>query len=246
MELTDEGGNIAWEANYKAWGEARLTISEAGRKAGLKNPIRFQGQYLDEETGLHYNRFRYYDPMVGRFVSKDPIGLLGGSNTHAFAPNPVQWIDPLGLSNKKTSAAPSCPRCDPCAGKNPAAEAQLWQGPKNAPYTGVDGYTNGVLKKGAVIYSLFPGNVPGFAVPIGTLNKHRTNPDSYHEALQVEKDSSRGPMRTQVQTYRVTEDICVAKGRATANGKFGDGGGMQYYIPTADRGKLTIGKTLPI
>jgi RHS repeat-associated protein len=97
MEMTDESGNIAWEANYKAWGEARLTISEAARKAGLKNPIRFQGQYLDEETGLHYNRFRYYDPVVGRFVSKDPAGLITGSNQQEFAPNPVQWIDPFGL-----------------------------------------------------------------------------------------------------------------------------------------------------
>jgi YD repeat-containing protein len=66
MELTDEDGNVAWEANYKAWGEARLTISEAATKAGLKNPIRFQGQYLDEETGLHYNRFRYLRPGGGR------------------------------------------------------------------------------------------------------------------------------------------------------------------------------------
>jgi RHS repeat-associated protein len=97
MEMTDEGGGIAWEANYKAWGEAKVTISEAARKAGLKNPIRFQGQYLDEETGLHYNRFRYYDPVVGRFVSKDPAGLITGSNQQEFAPNPVQWIDPFGL-----------------------------------------------------------------------------------------------------------------------------------------------------
>jgi RHS repeat-associated protein len=98
MELTDEDGNIAWEANYKAWGEARLTISEAAKKAGLKNPIRFQGQYLDEETGLHYNRFRYYDPVVGRFISKDPIGLQGGINVYHYAPNPVEWVDPLGLA----------------------------------------------------------------------------------------------------------------------------------------------------
>jgi RHS repeat-associated protein len=117
MELTDEGGNIAWEANYRAWGEARLTISEAATKAGLKNPIRFQGQYLDEETGLHYNRFRYYDPVVGRFVSKDPIGLLGGFNLHHYVPNPTEWIDPLGLSkggkkpcqNKKNSTEPKLP-----------------------------------------------------------------------------------------------------------------------------------------
>ncbi|MDQ0016303.1 RHS repeat-associated protein [Variovorax boronicumulans] len=103
MELTDEGGNIAWEANYKAWGEARLTISEAARKAGLKNPIRFQGQYLDEETGLHYNRFRYYDPVVGRFVSKDPIKFAGGLNFQQYAPNPSEWIDPLGLAGNRAN-----------------------------------------------------------------------------------------------------------------------------------------------
>ena len=61
QELTDHEGRVAWSASYKAWGQARQVISEAGRKAGFRNPIRFQGQYLDEETGLHYNRYRYYD-----------------------------------------------------------------------------------------------------------------------------------------------------------------------------------------
>lgn len=103
MELTDEGGNIAWEANYKAWGEARLTISEGARKAGLRNPVRFQGQYLDEETGLHYNRYRYYDPIIGRFISKDPIGLKGGINVLAYAPNPAEFIDPLGLQGNRAT-----------------------------------------------------------------------------------------------------------------------------------------------
>ncbi|RDI21954.1 RHS repeat-associated protein, partial [Pseudacidovorax intermedius] len=86
--LTDEQGEIAWEANYRAWGQASIVIQEAARKAGLCNHIRFQGQYFDEESGLHYNRYRYYDPHSGRFVSRDPIGLLGGVNTHAYAPNP--------------------------------------------------------------------------------------------------------------------------------------------------------------
>jgi RHS repeat-associated protein len=63
-------------------------------------PIRFQGQYHDSETGLHYNRFRYYDPDVGRFASQDPIGLTGGFNNYQYAPNPVTWIDPSGLSGK--------------------------------------------------------------------------------------------------------------------------------------------------
>ncbi|KEZ00740.1 hypothetical protein GQ57_39165, partial [Burkholderia sp. MSh2] len=97
QEVTDEAGEVAWSARYKAWGEAKEVISEAARKAGIRNPIRFQGQYFDHETGLHYNRHRYYDPNSGRFICKDPIGLAGGINVFQYAPNPISWIDPLGL-----------------------------------------------------------------------------------------------------------------------------------------------------
>ncbi|WP_274709110.1 RHS repeat domain-containing protein [Variovorax sp. S12S4] len=103
QELTDHEGGIAWSAQHKAWGEARETISEAGRRAGFRNPIRFQGQYFDEETGLHYNRYRYYDPDSGRFVSSDPIRLAGGPNMHQYAPNPVRWVDPRGLAGYEAS-----------------------------------------------------------------------------------------------------------------------------------------------
>ncbi|WP_260434957.1 RHS repeat-associated core domain-containing protein [Burkholderia sp. Bp8992] len=58
--------------------------------------MRFQGQYLDRETGLHYNTFRFDDPDIGRFINPDPIGLLGGMNLYRYAPNPIQWIDPWG------------------------------------------------------------------------------------------------------------------------------------------------------
>jgi len=68
------------------------------QRQGLTNPIRFQGQYHDRETGLHYNRYRYYDPMVGRFISQDPIGFAGGLNAYQYAPNAVEWVDPLGLA----------------------------------------------------------------------------------------------------------------------------------------------------
>jgi RHS repeat-associated protein len=64
--------------------------------------LRFAGQYYDYETGLHYNRHRYYDPKCGRFVSKDPVGLRGGINLFAYVNNsPVQWVDPLGLAGCK-------------------------------------------------------------------------------------------------------------------------------------------------
>ena len=64
------------------------------------NNLRFQGQYYDDETGLHYNRHRYYNPISGRFISPDPIGLLGGINLYQYAPNTVQWVDPWGLAPK--------------------------------------------------------------------------------------------------------------------------------------------------
>ncbi len=101
QEITDQNSNTAWSAQYRAWGEASEQRSEFAQQVGLTNPIRFQGQYHDHETGLHYNRHRYYDPRVGRFISKDPIGYSGGLNLFQYAPNPTGWIDPLGLARLK-------------------------------------------------------------------------------------------------------------------------------------------------
>ena len=66
--------------------------------------IRFPGQYFDEETGLHYNRFRYYDPAIGRYVSADPIGQAGGVNVFGYAGN-----DPVGLIDRLRSSQPLTP-----------------------------------------------------------------------------------------------------------------------------------------
>jgi RHS repeat-associated protein len=60
--------------------------------------LRFQGQYLDHESGLHYNLFRYYDPVAGRYTQMDPIGLAGGLNTYSYVGDLLVWVDPLGLS----------------------------------------------------------------------------------------------------------------------------------------------------
>ncbi|TGD03849.1 hypothetical protein C9F06_17060 [Salmonella enterica subsp. enterica serovar Wilhelmsburg] len=92
-EMTDGKGNIVWEAGYQVWGN--LTHEKETRP--VQQNLRFQGQYLDRETGLHYNLYRFYDPDIGKFISGDPISLRGGINLYAYAPNPISWIDPLGL-----------------------------------------------------------------------------------------------------------------------------------------------------
>lgn len=94
----DAQGDIAWSADYKAWGSVQEQRSPVARQQGVTNPIRFQGQYHDHETGLHYNRHRYYDPDTGRFIGQDPISYAGGLNPYTYAPNPTGWIDPLGLA----------------------------------------------------------------------------------------------------------------------------------------------------
>ncbi|MEK8020961.1 MAG: RHS repeat-associated core domain-containing protein, partial [Candidatus Parabeggiatoa sp.] len=90
--MTDVKGEIVWNVRYKAYGN--VVRQEVER---VENNLRFQGQYFDAETGLHYNRFRYYDPDVGRFIHQDPIRLAGGDNLYLYVPNPISWIAPLGL-----------------------------------------------------------------------------------------------------------------------------------------------------
>jgi RHS repeat-associated protein len=101
-ELTSHQGDVLWQARYKVWGNLALEEwRENVRNYMFVTPeqnLRFQGQYADAETGLHYNTFRYYDPDIGRFASQDPIGLAGGVNLYQYGPNPISWIDPWGWS----------------------------------------------------------------------------------------------------------------------------------------------------
>jgi RHS repeat-associated protein len=94
--LTDEVGTVSWKAFYAPFGKAEIQVET------IENPFRFPGQYYDQETGLHYNYYRYYDPKTGRYLTPDPIGLRGGINLFLYVQNnPVAASDALGLWSYK-------------------------------------------------------------------------------------------------------------------------------------------------
>ncbi|EFB7586306.1 TPA: RHS repeat protein, partial [Escherichia coli] len=94
LALISEDGNTAWSAEYDEWGNQ---LNEENPHH-LHQPYRLPGQQYDKESGLYYNRNRYYDPLQGRYITQDPIGLEGGWSLYAYPLNPVNGIDPLGLS----------------------------------------------------------------------------------------------------------------------------------------------------
>jgi len=178
QEMSNQTGAIVWKAQYKAWGECKVEQAKSDffeNSEIISNNIRFQGQYFDGETGLHYNRYRYYSPYVGRFISKDPIGLLGGFNVYAYAPNPVDWVDPLGL-NKSCPNQPmkkdhydASSRREALRKAKQDAKIPQSQQPKITREDLDDGYGNKVMKDGQ---------------PVTTRNYHYTNTDGKQIVIQ--------------------------------------------------------------
>jgi RHS repeat-associated protein len=96
--LLTEAGKLAWKAQLDVYGVPREESGGIEESDRTSNPLRYPGQYYDEETGFSYNRWRYYDPETGRYISEDPVRLLGGMNLYGYVQSPLVWLDPLGLS----------------------------------------------------------------------------------------------------------------------------------------------------
>ncbi len=90
-DVTDDEGRRVWFGRHGPYGNREIA------SGSMHQPLGLPGQYLDQETGLCYNLFRYYDPDAGRFLTHDPIGLAGGTNQYEYVSNPLATIDPLGL-----------------------------------------------------------------------------------------------------------------------------------------------------
>ena len=93
LALISPEGETAWQGEYDEWGNL---LGETSAQQ-LQQPYRLPGQQYDEESGLYYNRNRYYDPLQGRYITQDPIGLRGEWNLYKYPLNPVRFIDSLGL-----------------------------------------------------------------------------------------------------------------------------------------------------
>jgi len=92
-QLYKEDGVLFWEGELDSYGKLRMEKGETG-----SCPFRYQGQYEDSETGLYYNRFRYYSPEEGIYLSRDPLRIWGGTRLYGYVHDPNSWLDPFGLS----------------------------------------------------------------------------------------------------------------------------------------------------
>ena len=91
--MTTSSGAVVWKAKYSSFGKATV---ESG--STVVNPLRLPGQNEDVETGLHYNLYRYYDPLLGRYNRKDPLSIAGGINFYIYGlGNPLLFRDQYGL-----------------------------------------------------------------------------------------------------------------------------------------------------
>ncbi len=139
--IEDDAGRILWRARLDPYGTAHVEIGE-----GFHQPIRFPGHLHDEETGLHYNRFRYYSPELGRYLESDPNGIEGGLNLYAYTANPLREVDVRGLK-------PRCPNGKDCPLRRRGAQKRKSESsgkppfspPRATPPPHPGGKTSGVL-----------------------------------------------------------------------------------------------------
>jgi RHS repeat-associated protein len=91
--VEDDSGTVVWRAWIDPYG-----LAHVDPLSSVDMPLRFPGHYFDSEIGLHYNRFRYYDPALGRYIQSDPIGIAGGENLYAYTMgDPLTQVDVRGL-----------------------------------------------------------------------------------------------------------------------------------------------------
>ncbi|WP_425464201.1 RHS repeat-associated core domain-containing protein [Paenibacillus lentus] len=108
VEMYDEHGERVWSCELDIYGNVRKFILKGDHNAC---PFRYPGQYEDVETGLYYNRFRYYSPNEGMYTQQDPIGLNGGIRLYGYVDDPIIWVDVFGLKKNGGSNGGNSTHC---------------------------------------------------------------------------------------------------------------------------------------
>lgn len=129
--VIDGRGTTVWFASIDPYGAARVDVG-----ADFHQPLRFPGHWFDPETGLHYNRFRYLDPALGRYLQSDPAGLWGGVNLYAYTDNPLVSVDVRGLSHDPRPVARTDEGEPPPATEGPAQPGVRHPGEAPPPRVG--------------------------------------------------------------------------------------------------------------
>ena len=208
VEAYNSYGNVVWQADYDIYGDLRNI-------KGIRDfiPFRQLGQYEDDETRLYYNRFRYYDPRIGNYISQDPIRLMGNNPTlYGYVGDSNQGIDIFGLSGVPHTT--------------PAWKARSWHG--KGDYPGIDTWRTVTLKKGTIVY----GGVPGqseFYIEKASFKRSGGIKETLWESVQVKEHPKFG-YRSAVQPYILTEDTVAGMSVTKANPQYGKGGAIQYFI----------------
>lgn len=127
-QLVTGAGAVVARTERSAYGVTRFV-----QGSSATTPMRFDGQYEDVETGLFYNRYRYYDPNAGRYISADPYGLDVGLNVFVYGKNPIGFVDPLGLDKHH------------CSVSLETADGQTWVPTTNSGMEGDDGAMPGMI-----------------------------------------------------------------------------------------------------
>ncbi|QBY27958.1 PAAR-like domain-containing protein [Citrobacter rodentium] len=217
QELLTEDGTIVWRGEQQLWGR------EEGRNRDDAPAcrLRFPGQYEDEESGLYYNRFRYYDCEAGQYLCADPVGLAGGLNPYGYVNNPLKYIDPLGL-NPLALPAPT--------------SLEPW---------GTGATLNSIqIPKGGIIVEMAMS--PGQSTPGGWATLDHI-PDVNYVRNELAVIPEFKPEISHVQKFYIPEGVQIQTGSVgpqVSGGKIYPGGGTQVQILNyRDRAKLVpVGK----
>jgi RHS repeat-associated protein len=216
-EITNARAQVVWSASFKTYGALALAhVNE------VDNPLRFQGQYFDCETRLHYNRHRYYDPECGQFTTQDPIGLLGGMNAYQYAPNPMTWVDPWGLKGEEKTEVLALPA---------PRSSEPWM--PGAPLVSEPAPKGGLVVEMAM--------APGQTSPGGWATTDHIPDVNYVRNELAVTPEFKSEVGT-VQKFLIPEGVQIQRGTVgpqVFDGQIYPGGGGQIQILNySDRGKL--------